>query len=266
MVQRYRSASEQAARARRGRLWTARVLALAGLLAWGGGGRAQDAPGEPPGSALGWLWNVDDASRGPSPYEPREGDIILFSSISPSQVFFYALARTGHPFHSGLVVKRIDGVLAVLESGSAKEATTLKPIDERLAEYKCSYRGSVFWVRRNTRPLSPCQSDRLTWFAEKQVGKPFVSNLRFVQMAVPGKPSPPDYPDQEKWFCSEIVWAALESAGMVYSPLPAGSLVPTDFYYDRRIDISARWLPPQEWTPEPQLPRRRPWLAPRPRR
>jgi hypothetical protein len=215
-------------------------------------------------TALGWVWNIDAASQGPAPYQPREGDILLLSARAPLQTFGYLLVRTGHPLHSGMVVRRIDGTLALLESGGNREDTTVLPLAWRLAQHKCQYDGSVIWVRRIRRPLAPCESDRLTWFAEAQHGKPFVSDLRFVPMVIPGRPARPSSAGQKKWFCSEIVYQAALSAGMIDElPISAGSTVPTDLFYDRRIDLSPLWGAPQEWTPRPLLPQQRPALAPR---
>jgi hypothetical protein len=238
------------------RAWLA-VFALAWSLA-SGAARADDV-------ALGWVWDIDAVSQGPAPYQPREGDILLLSAKAPVQTLGYLLVRTSHPLHSGLVVRRIDGTLAVLESGGNREDTTLLPLDWRLAQHKCRYPTSVIWVRRIHRELAPCESDRLTWFAEKQQGKPFVSDLRFVPMVIPGRPARQSYADQEKWFCSEIVLEALRSAGVFATDLSSGSTVPTDLFYDRRIDLGELWTPPLEWSPRQQLPTRRPLLAPRPR-
>ncbi|MEQ8786907.1 MAG: hypothetical protein RIC55_11435 [Pirellulaceae bacterium] len=215
--------------------------------------------------ALGWVWDIDAASQGPAPYQPREGDILLLTAKAPVQTLGYLLVRTGHPLHSGIVVRRIDGTLAVLESGGDRENTTVWPLASRLARHKCQYDESVIWVRRIRRELTPCESDRLTAFAEMQHGKPFVSDLRFVPMVIPGRPARPSSAGQQKWFCSEIVYQAAVSAGLLELPISAGSTVPTDLFYNRRIDLNPLWGPSEEWTPHARLPDKRPALAPRTR-
>ena len=70
----------------------------------------------------GFLWTYTPDGKGGMnreviPYEPREGDWLFFDDMSKWWTFLYAIADTAPPFHAGIVVKRPDGSLAVLESG-----------------------------------------------------------------------------------------------------------------------------------------------------
>src|SRR5438552_18167468 len=51
------------------------------------------------------------------PYEPREGDLIFYDDHSKVWTALFALAGTGPPLHMGMVVRKTNGALAVLEAG-----------------------------------------------------------------------------------------------------------------------------------------------------
>src|SRR5215211_3999916 len=50
-------------------------------------------------------------------YTPREGDLVFFDDRSLIWTVLFAWAGTGPPLHMGIVVKKADGSLAVLEAG-----------------------------------------------------------------------------------------------------------------------------------------------------
>src|SRR6266480_1116036 len=80
------------------------------------------AAGSVPGDAVGYLRSdVPDGHGGMRhnvrPYVPREGDLIFFDDQSVLWEKLYKLGGTKPPFHVGIVVRKKDGSLAVLESG-----------------------------------------------------------------------------------------------------------------------------------------------------
>src|SRR5690349_17851787 len=50
-------------------------------------------------------------------YAPREGDLVFFDDRNLVWTILFAWAGTGPPLHMGIVVKKADGALAVLEAG-----------------------------------------------------------------------------------------------------------------------------------------------------
>jgi hypothetical protein len=214
---------------------------------------------------VGRIWSGDPHQPISSDYCPREGDLVFMSTAAPLRTAAYIAFRTGHPLHMGMIVRHTDGTLGVLETGGGEsKVTTIRPIDERFAEHVSQYRNAVLWVRRIDRPLTEEESQRLTAFAEAQVGKPLLPNARFMRLFIPGRPATPSHADQRKWFCSELVVESLREAGIIDTRLASASIVPADLFHDRRVDLSGRWSPAQEWTPEDHLPEHRPRLAPPP--
>lgn len=95
-----------------------------------------------------------------------------------------------------------------------------------------------------------------------QVGKEF-GTVRSALFVLPGEPQIKTSPDQEKWFCSEIVAEALKQADLVRGlPRPA-AIHPEDFYHNRNIDLDFYWLPALRWSACPTFPNRLPPMAPR---
>jgi hypothetical protein len=216
--------------------------------------------GEPP---YGWMW---PEGRGPVPYEPREGDIVLLTSKAPFQTSLYFLARSGHPVHSGVVVKRYDGRLAFLEVGGGGDwRVTLKPLYPRLAKHMEDYEKPVIWIRRIKRELKPHESLRLTHFANSQLYKRFSTDARLAAFVLPLRPGPPTTLDQEQWFCSELLIAALQYTHLVDEEVRPGGITPHDLYYDTRIDLRYLWGLPYEWNAKPVFPSDRTLISPLPR-
>src|SRR5262245_31284215 len=167
------------------------ALALAWLCGTG-------APTPPP--TVGYLWPC--RAGAPVPYTPREGDLVFYSRRDLPMVFFYAFARTGHPHHSGVVVRVGDEVM-VLESGATVvpgQRVGLLDLPGRFCEHLSHGPDRVIWVRRVKRPLAPDESARLTAFACSQLGKPFASYARLALIALPGRLGGPSSPGQGSWY------------------------------------------------------------------
>ena len=91
----------------------------------------------------------------------RLGDLLLPSDPNVVWSIAYAIAGTGRPGHSALVVALPDGSPAILEAGTSDKAVVaFTPLQTWL----CKYKGKV-WIRRRKSPIAPDQSSRLTEFA-----------------------------------------------------------------------------------------------------
>lgn len=201
------------------------------------------------GSQVGWLWHRHECCAEAMPYVPREGDLIFTSSIAAKQTLTYFMARTGLPHHVLLVFKRSDGTLAALEVGCGGDrSVAVRAIPLRLNKHKEIYFGSTIAIRQIKRPLTSCESNQLTCFAETQVGKPFSSWLSFTTLIIPGRPSAHSDNSQAQWFCSELVVQALNTAGLIVGANKPRSLAPADLYHDDRCDLSYLWCQPRDWT------------------
>jgi hypothetical protein len=193
--------------------------------------------------AVGTLWPTRVDQTGPIPYTPREGDLVFYSKVNRLYTIIYPLARSFHPWHSSIVVRRVTGELAILEDGAIyHHEATLQPLPDRLlVEFKTGSPARI-WVRRRLVDLTLEQSRALTAFAEAQLGRPFSSNLRLVGMAVPGRPQARSTPDQKSWLCSEIVAQAIASAGLFPADaIHPQALTPRDMLRDHRVNLSDYW-------------------------
>jgi hypothetical protein len=194
-------------------------------------------------------------------YDPRPGDVVLMSDPTPRSRLLYALALTGAPGHGGVVVRRPDGTLGLLEAGFNESLwTRVVPLDYRLGHYP----GTV-WVRRLRRPLTADQDARLTAFAAAADGTRY-SVLGITAQLTPfshrgpfrtshlGRPRGLTRP----LFCSEAILEALVAAGAA-DPATArpSATYPRDLFFDRALNpyvnrhppLAGGWDPPALWTP-----------------
>ncbi|HUR54749.1 MAG TPA: hypothetical protein VMZ71_11500 [Gemmataceae bacterium] len=196
-----------------------------------------------PSAAPGGLWPTERTQPPPSVFAPQEGDLIFFTKDTKIYTILYPIVRSFHPFHSGIIVRRVTGELCVLEDGGEGWRTaTLQPVIDRMAhEYEDGK--ARIWVRKRLNPLTQEQSRALTAFAEAQFGRPFASVGGLAKLAIPFRPTARSYPDQKTWFCSEIVAQAMVSGGL----FPANrvrpqSVTPYDLMRDRRgVNLSDYW-------------------------
>jgi hypothetical protein len=223
------------------------------------------APAEScPGSFLSQpAFCIDDVLRGPTvPYSPTPGDIFL----ATDQALW---ARCGHwlaggcgVHHSGIMFRRCDGRMALIEAGPFNSTTVevMDPVEHMLARVRA---GDKVWVRRRAVPLTEEESARLTEFLEAQEGKPFavlrligqVSLFRSrgpVRTYFVGKPHGP----RDHFFCSELVTESCVAAGLLDCETARPSATyPRDLFYDhsfnlyldKHLKLAPCWEPPARW-------------------
>jgi hypothetical protein len=196
-------------------------------------------------------------------YQPKAGDVVLFSDTNAFWSILFHLALTGKPGHDGLVVTMPDGRLGVFESGyNDSPWTRLTPLDYRINQY----RGYV-WIRSRLDPLTPEQDRRLTEFAAMADGKryairKYISQLTPFRLRGPirtryiGKAIGPG----RRYYCAQAALEALIHAGLIDERTARpGATFPQDLFYDRArnpyIDrhppLAGGWSAPQLWTPLP---------------
>jgi hypothetical protein len=199
------------------------------------------------------------------PYQPQPGDLFLATDQETWMRLGHWAAGGAGVHHSGILFRRGDGRLALLEAGpfNSLQVETLDPLEHMRNHVRS---GDRVWVRRRCVPLSPEQSARLTAFAEAQDGKPFAV-LRLAAQLTPvrsrgplrtwliGKP----HGERRDWFCSELVCEACVAAGLFDGETTRPTATyPRDLFFGRsknpylnsHLDLSG-WCPPARWTEEP---------------
>lgn len=188
-------------------------------------------------------------------YAPREGDLIFYDDRNLGWTLLFAYAGTGPPLHMGMVVRKNDGKLAVLEAGPDDTVwVKLLPLDKRLPQFNDDYKGTI-QIRRCKKELTAEQSKALTKFAEAQDGKCYAvarlllqgTSLRSrgpVRELVLGK----TVLDRDRWICSELSVAAgtvvkLFDPKVVY----ANVAYPRDLVDNERYDLSGSWHDATVW-------------------
>jgi hypothetical protein len=224
------------------------------------------APPHSDDAPIGTLW-ARDGSFGGIPYIPHEGDLLLVDSVEPIYTLTFPLARTWHPFHSILIVRRTTGDLSCFENGGDYHPyAALRPPAERLPDWmkKWYWRPRIF-VRRIKQPPTVEESRELTAFVETQAYKPFVRNRTFLLFFIPGRPLPPTSPAKQRWFCSEMLAEAMVASGLrtaAQIPRPE-TITPHDLLVDCRLVLSDRWEAPLVYSATDQPPPPGPPLGPR---
>jgi hypothetical protein len=218
---------------------------------------------------------IDECRRHPArPYEPQPGDLMFATDDKVFWKIMHNLAGTGHPHHSGIVFRRSDGRLAVLEGGPY-DTLFIGTIDAlpHLKEYE---KYGPIWIRQRKAPLTEGQSACLTAFAEGADGKRFALGRLAVQLT-PFRTRGPirtrwvGWPqgDRRSYFCAELVLEALVAAGVLCPNTTRPSATfPRDMFIDQSlnpfIDQNLRlehcWHPPSLWTSclEHPVPREKP--------
>jgi hypothetical protein len=240
------------------------LVAASGLLFGGAMPSKLPAAGTPPPlpaeAPVGYLWfyRADDnwpARKEVVPYQPREGDLIFFDDQSKFWTFLYAIARTAPPFHVGIVVKRPDGQLAVLEAGPDD---TLHVYVLDLVPRLQTFLG-VLQVRRCKVVLSPEQSARLTAFAVTQEGKHYAV-WRLLLQGTPCKTRGGLWRhklaktrfERNRWLCAEIAVTAAELVGLMDPNVIKGTnTYPLDIIDDHMYALLPVYEEYAYWAPLP---------------
>ncbi len=198
----------------------------------------------------------------PRPYAPREGDLIFYDDHSRVWMKLFEAAGTGPPLHMGIVVRRRDGTLAVLEAGPDDTVwVDLRPLVPRLHQFYNEFNGTIT-IRRSKVALDRFQSRALTRFAEAQNGKRYAV-LRLLAQGTALRSRGPleallgkTYTDRDSWICSELAMAGAAVVGLIDPEVVhANSVYPRDLVDDHRYNLGTSWHDAAEWRPVP--PRRR---------
>jgi hypothetical protein len=206
---------------------------------------------------------IDDLVRCPTqPYCPQPGDIFLATDQAVWAICGHWLAGGAGVHHSGIVFRRSDGQMGLIESGpfNSVQIEVMDPITH-MHDHVCA--GDKVWIRRRAVPLTEEQSCRLTAFLEEQAGKPFatwrllgqVTLLRSrgpIRTCFVGKP----HGCRDSYFCSELVTESCVAAGLLdpETTRPCATY-PRDLFYDHSFNwyINAHlklfpcWDPPARW-------------------
>jgi hypothetical protein len=192
------------------------------------------------------------------PYCPRPGDLVFFSDNKLFWRGAFALAGTGRPFHTGIVVAMPDGSPGILEAGAFDRATILViALGPRL---RC-HEGKI-WIRRLRQPISPEQSHRLTEFGLEQTTKGYAVGrilLELTPLGAHGRFGARLFGTsslhRRRWFCSELVVAAAATVGL-FDPevMKPNTIFPRDLFIDQPCDLRAHWEPAARWSPCPEEP------------
>jgi hypothetical protein len=190
------------------------------------------------------------------PYLPREGDLIFYDDHNPFWLSLFALAGSGPPLHMGIVVRKADGALAVLEAGPDDTLwVELRDVVPRLHQFHKDYKGTVL-IRPCKVSLDPQKSAALTRFAQAQRAKRYALVWLLAQ-ATPFRVRGPLEPflartdlGQDAWICSELTVAAGTVAGLCDPRVVrANAVYPRDLVDNQCYDLSAAWHDAAEWTP-----------------
>lgn len=212
---------------------------------------------EPNQQSFGYLWDQTSNSEGKvektsRTFAPKEGDILLFDDMSPFWAKLYSIAGTGPPFHAGIVFKKTDGSLAVLESGPDDTLHVyLLDLEPRLYNFK----GSI-QVREAKRALTKEESEILTNFAYAQNGKRYAMWRLLLQGTyfrhrggLKEKHLAATYDERTRWLCAEIVVSAGALVNLIdRDKVKATVTYPLDMVDDVRIDLSATYGPTVYWS------------------
>lgn len=207
-------------------------------------------------NAMGYLLVPQEKTQHVESYRPRQGDMVFFDDHNPYWSVLFAWAGTGPPMHMGIVVKRYNGSLAILESGPDRSSwVTLQPVGLRLRQFDENYHGTIS-IRRCKNELTRPQSRALTYFAEAQEGKMFAF-LRFLLQGTPLRSRGliqelllAQTPlDRWSWMCSELVVAAGTVAELFPPRVKATATYPQDIVNNLRHDLSKIWTDAEIWRP-----------------
>jgi hypothetical protein len=207
-------------------------------------------------------FNLDDDARAPAqPYVPQPGDIFLATDQALWARAGHWLAGGAGVHHSGIVFRRSDGRMGLVEAGPFNSVTVeiMDPIEHIKDHVRA---GDKVWIRSRRVPLTAEQSAQLTAFVERQEGKPFAVARLLGQMTpfrsrgplrtwFVGKP----HGERDEYFCSELVVESCVAAGLMDAATarPAATY-PRDLFFGRSFNLYLdkhlcleEWEPPARW-------------------
>jgi hypothetical protein len=217
-------------------------------------------------------YDMDGELRDPqAAYTPQPGDIYM----STDKLFWaeagHRLALSGPPHHSGIVVARSDGRLAMLEAGPFNGIRVqIVDLDYCLEEHE--RRGEKVWVRQRRTPLTAEQSACLTKWAEAQDGKRFAVFRLLGQITIFRSRGPlrtyfmgGPHGERSAYFCSELVMETCVHVGLLDPATTRPSATyPRDLFFDKSVNkflnehftLADGWYPPARWitAPHPKEP------------
>ncbi len=224
-------------------------------------------PAEPPPSYLYEpSYTMDDVLRGPPrAYVPQPGDIMVYTDSNMFWEVTHDMALAFQPHGSGIVVRRPDGSLGILEAGP-NDTLHVRILDTLPHLHEYETRGPV-WIRARKTPLTPEQNAQLTDWAMRQDGKRFAIGRLGEQVTLlrtrgpfrtffVGKPNG----DRSSYFCSELVTETCVAAALI-DPQTArpSATYPHDLFFNysynlyinKHMPLAIDWEPPARWMSHP---------------
>ncbi len=190
-------------------------------------------------------------------YEPREGDLVFYDDDDEVWSALFAYAGTGSPLHMGVVFKKPDGKMALLEAGPDDSVwVKIIDVDKRLPQFQEDFKGLI-QVRRCKKKLAGKESKELTKFAVAQDGKRYaIGRLLLQGTAFRERDMKDDITkgqtilDRDSWICSELAVAA-GTVAKLFDPDVVHSTVayPRDLVDNARYDLSGNWSNAAVWRP-----------------
>ncbi len=192
------------------------------------------------------------------PYAPREGDLVFYDDRNPVWTALFAYAGTGPPLHMGIVVKKSNRRLAILEAGPDDTVRVeLLDLDKRLPQFHKDFDGPIT-IRRCKRALGDAESKALTKFAEAQAGKRYAIGRLLLQGTSLRTRGPlremvlgSTQLDRDSWICSELSVAA-GTVAKLFDPkvVYANVAYPRDLVNNERYKLDATWHDAALWLPK----------------
>jgi hypothetical protein len=189
-------------------------------------------------------------------YVPREGDLVFYDDGNPFWTLAFAYAGTGSPLHMGIVFKKADGKLAVLEAGPDDTIrVALLDLDTRLPQFAADYKGTIT-IRRCKKALAAEESKALTKFAHAQDGKRYAVGRLLLQGTSFRTRGPlrelvfgGTVLDRDSWICSELSVAA-GTVAKLFDPkaVYANVAYPRDLVDNQRYDLRGNWHDAAVWS------------------
>jgi hypothetical protein len=189
-------------------------------------------------------------------YGPREGDLVFYDDRNPAWTALFAYAGTGPPLHMGIVVKKVNGKLAILEAGPDDTVSVkLLDLETRLPQFTRDFPKGEITIRRCKKALGADESKALTKFAAAQDGKGYAVGRLLLQGtalrtrgSVGEKLLAGTVLDRDRWICSELAVAA-GTVVKLFDPkvVPANVAYPKDLVDNARYDLSAAWHNAAVW-------------------